>query len=92
MVAAQADMFRLQCHNFDLTKPASWAKWLKTSLSVREALDSILGRYRPLAQLLSAQAIRAKGLGSIPGPVKSAECRQRLASRHRCDVFVFPRR
>ena len=43
MVAAQADMFRLQCYNFDLTKPASWAKWLKTSLSVREALDLISG-------------------------------------------------
>ena len=51
-----------------------------TSLSAREVLGSISGQYRPSAQLLSAQAIGVEGLGSIPGPVKSAQCRQRLAT------------
>ena len=37
--------------------------WLKTSLSAREVVGSISGRYRVLAQLLSVQAIRAEGQG-----------------------------
>ena len=39
-----------------------------------------MGPYRPLAQLLCAQVIGAESLGSIPGIVKSAQCRQRLAT------------
>ena len=35
---------------------------------------------RPLAQLLSAHAIGAEVWGSSPKPVKSAQCRQRLAT------------
>ena len=35
---------------------------------------------RPLVQLLSAQVVGAGGVGSIPEPVKSAQCRQRHAT------------
>ena len=36
-------MFRLRCHNFELTKPASWCSELETSLSARKVLGSICG-------------------------------------------------
>ena len=36
--------------------------------------------YRPLAQMLSTHAIGVEVLGSNPGPVNLAQCRQRFAT------------
>ena len=49
-----------------------------------------LGRYRPSAQLLSAQAIGAEGVGfdSRAGQIGTVS----PTARHRCDVSVFARR
>ena len=62
---------------------------LNTSLSAREVWVRFLGRYRPFAQLLSAQAIRAEGLGfdSRAGQIDTVS----PTTCHRCDDSVFPR-
>ena len=75
-------MYRLRCHNFELTKPASWG-WPKTSLSAREVLGSISGpvsavsspllRHFCVSQLLSRGhdpqwRMRGRGAGSQPLP------------------------
>ena len=49
--------------------------WLKQNLIISGQHGN-----QPIAQLLSAYAIGAGGLSSNPGSVKSAQCRQRLAT------------
>ena len=82
-------MFRLRCHNFELTKPASWGL-PKTSLSAREVLSSISGPILVVSLVVKRQTIGAEGLGldSWAGQIGTVS----PTARQCCDVSVFPSR
>ena len=78
------------CDVIILSQTGQLAKWLNTSLSAREVLDSIFGPVPAVNSLLSAQVIGAEGLGFDSrdgqiGTVSPTAC-------HRCDVFVLSKR
>ena len=60
-------MYRLRCHNFELTKPASWG-WPKTSLSAREVLGSISGPVSAVSSVVKRTNYRCGRFGAwFPG-------------------------
>ena len=71
-------IFRLQCHNFELTNPASWRSGKDIAVG---AGGFGFGFWADTGCFLSCSAheLLVRTIwGSIPGPVKSARCRQRL--------------
>ena len=81
-------IIRLRCHNFELIKPTSWRSGYSHRRRRGELWVRFLGRYRPLAQLPTAKAVEAEGLGSdsLAGRIGTVL----PSARHRCDVSVFP--
>ena len=82
-------MFRLRCHNFESTKPASWINQ-RQRYRLGRFWVQFLGRYLSLAYWLSAQTIGAEGLGldSRAGQIGTVS----QTARQCCDVSVFPSR
>ena len=82
-------IFRLRCHDFEPNRPVG---------EVVKHIDigaggfgfGFFGRYRPLAQLLSAQVIGTEnpGFDSRDGQIGTVL----PTARHRCDVSVLPKR
>ena len=82
-------IFCLRCHNFEPNRPVGVVV-KHIAIGAGGFGFRFLGRYRPLAQLLSAQVIDAEDLGfnSRDGQIGTVS----PTARHRCDVSVFPKR